>query len=93
MRKNTIILLVALLNKIPNPNPRRPFLSRRRALLRNATTILFVVALALAIWHRAPYSGFDNSPNKDDDDSKGGMDTLYPKYGNNYNGPVEDKPL
>lgn len=78
--------------QIPNPNPRRPFLSRRRARLRKATAILFVSALALAIWYWTPDSGFDRSPNEDDDDSKVGVYTLYPKYGNNYHGPVEDKP-
>lgn len=78
--------------QIPNPNPRRPFLSRRRARLRKATAILFVSAVALAIWYWTPYSGFDGRPNEDDDDSKVGVYTLYPKYGNNYHGPVEDKP-
>jgi hypothetical protein len=62
--------------------------------LRKLSAIFFVGALALAIWHWTPYSGFDRNPNEDEDedDNKVGVYTLYPKYGNNYHGPVEDEP-
>lgn len=80
--------------QILNPNPRRPLFNRRRRRLRKASGILFAGALALLIWRWAPYySGFDSSPNEDDDDDrKAHVYPLYPKYGINYRGPVDDKP-
>ena len=61
--------------------------------MKKASAILFAGAVALAIWLCAPYySRFDGGPNEDDNDSKIGWYTLYPKYGIDYRGPVGDKP-